>query len=513
MSIKKYIATQDNTLTNAYEENLTTRATASNLGACDIMEIFSIYGQVTSSNPTKSTELSRALIRFPVSKISSDRTAGNIPASGSVNFVLRLYHAESSQTTPANATYKIKPVAQSWEEGFGTDIHKYEDISTDITGSNWIYAAFNPAAKWSVQGGSVLAASEVAPSPQYATTLSDGDEDFEIDITSLVEEWVAGNISNYGLMVKLTSTQEGSASAENPIYSNPTGSTISYYTKRIFARTSQYYYKRPSIEARWDDSRQDDRGNFYYSSSLANGPDNLNTIYLYNYVRGRLTNIPNAGTGNDIFVSLYSGSSNNTEPSGSKLKFYDGKQYVTGGYVSTGIYSASICITGNLGTASLTRLFDVWTSGETGSVQYFTSSIGPVNIDAGNNSNRNSYVTSVENMKSEFRQDEKYRFRVFVREKNWNPNIYTKANASVKPYIIESGSYRVFRIADNFDVVSYATGSTKYTKLSYDVSGSYFELNFDIFEKNYQYGVKLAYYNSYSDSYEEQSEVFKFRVV
>ena len=46
MSIKKYIATQDNTLTNAYEENLTTRATASNAGACDIMEIFSIYGQV-----------------------------------------------------------------------------------------------------------------------------------------------------------------------------------------------------------------------------------------------------------------------------------------------------------------------------------------------------------------------------------------------------------------------------------------------------------------------------------
>jgi hypothetical protein len=510
MGIKKYIATQDNTLTNAYEENLTTRATASNLGACDIMEIFSIYGQVTSSNPTKSTELSRALIRFPVSKISSDRTAGNIPASGSVNFVLRLYHAESNQTTPADATYKIKPVAQSWEEGFGTDIHKYEDISTNTTGSNWIYASFTPTTKWNNQGGSVVSSS-ASPSPRYSATLLDGDEDFEVDITSLVEEWVAGNITNYGLMVKLTSSQEGSASADSPSYSNPTGSTISYYTKRIFARTSQYFYKRPSIEARWDDSKQDDRGNFYYSSSLATGPDNLNTIYLYNYVRGALKNIPVIDNG-PIWVSLYSGSSNNTAPSGSKLKLYDSSQYVTGGWISTGVYTASACITGSH-TSPLTRLFDVWHNGETGSLEYWTSSIDPVIVGAANNSNRDLYVTSVENMKSEFRQDEKHRFRVFVREKNWNPNIYTRANSQVKPTIVESGSYRVYRIADNYDIISHGTGSTKYTKLSYDVSGSYFDLGFDIFEKDYMYAIKFAYYSSYTNSYEEQPQIFKFRVV
>lgn len=312
-------------------------------------------------------------------------------------------------------------------------------------------------------------------------------------------------------MLKLTSSQEGSASADYPTYSNPTGSTISYYTKRIFARTSQYFYKRPMIEARWDDSKQDDRGNFYYSSSLAGPTENFNTIYLYNYVRGRLRNIPVMEDGN-IFVSVYSGSSNNTAPSGSKLKFYDGKQYVTGGQISTGIYTASICITGSK-TKPLTKLFDVWHNGETGSIQYWTSSIQPVAMDAANNSEIESYVTSIENMRNEYRQDEKYRFRIFIREKNWNPNIYTKANTSVKPYIVESGSYRVLRVVDNFDVIPHATGSTKYTKLSYDVSGSYFDLNFDVFEKNYQYAIKFAYYNSYTDSYEEQTEVFKFRVV
>jgi len=214
----------------------------------------------------------------------------------------------------------------------------------------------------------------------------------------------------------------------------------------------------------------------------------------------------------NIFVSVYSGSSTNTAPTGSKLKFYDGSQYVTGGQISTGIYTASICITGSK-TSPLTRLFDVWHNGETGSIEYWTSSLDPAAMHAANNSEIESHVTSIENMRNEFRQDEKHRFRIFIREKNWNPNIYTKANATVKPHIVESGSYRILRVTDNFDVIPHGTGSTKYTKLSYDVSGSYFDLNFDIFEKNYQYAIKFAYYNSYTNSYEEQPEVFKFRVI
>ena len=45
MCIKKYIADKDNTITNAFRSNLTTRGTGSNMGASDILEIFSIYGK------------------------------------------------------------------------------------------------------------------------------------------------------------------------------------------------------------------------------------------------------------------------------------------------------------------------------------------------------------------------------------------------------------------------------------------------------------------------------------
>lgn len=82
MAIKKYIADKDNTITNAFDLNLSTRATGSNMGAADILEVFSIYGQ----NTTSSIELSRALVQFPISDIISDRAAGTVPASGSVRF-------------------------------------------------------------------------------------------------------------------------------------------------------------------------------------------------------------------------------------------------------------------------------------------------------------------------------------------------------------------------------------------------------------------------------------------
>ena len=87
MAIRRYVADADNTITNAYKENLRTRATASNMGQSDISEVFSIYARQSTS----SIELSRVLTKFDISSISTDRDTGVIPASGSVSFYLRLF--------------------------------------------------------------------------------------------------------------------------------------------------------------------------------------------------------------------------------------------------------------------------------------------------------------------------------------------------------------------------------------------------------------------------------------
>jgi hypothetical protein len=136
MGIKRYYAKKDNTITNAFMENLTTRGTGSNMGASDILEVFSIYGQASST----SGEKSRAILKFDctasTNSISSDRTAGTIPASGSVSFYLRMFNAPHGQTLPKSYTMDISAVSGSWNEGTGLDMEAYKDKGS----SNWVNA-------------------------------------------------------------------------------------------------------------------------------------------------------------------------------------------------------------------------------------------------------------------------------------------------------------------------------------------------------------------------------------
>jgi len=147
MSIKKYYANQDNTITNAYQQNLQTRGTEANMGLSDILETFSIYGQASSG----STELERILIEFPVSQIITDRTNGSIPESGKVNFVLNMYNAVNNQTTPRELELVVLPISKMWQEGTGLDMEEYKDVTRGGNGSNWINASSGTA--WANIGG------------------------------------------------------------------------------------------------------------------------------------------------------------------------------------------------------------------------------------------------------------------------------------------------------------------------------------------------------------------------
>jgi len=118
MAIKRYIADTDTTITNAYKENLSTRATAANMGASDSMEVFSIWAQTSSSAAGPSVEASRTLVKFPVSFIAADRDAGNVPASGSVSFYVKFTNAEHGNPLPSNYVLSVLPVSESWDDVF-----------------------------------------------------------------------------------------------------------------------------------------------------------------------------------------------------------------------------------------------------------------------------------------------------------------------------------------------------------------------------------------------------------
>ena len=553
MAIRRYTASADTTIANTYKPNLQTRGTGANMGASDVLDVFSIYGRQSTS----SAELSRVLLKFPVTDISSDRTADTIPASGSVSFYLRVFNAPHSRTVPKDAKYVFQMVSQSWQEGVGLDMEGYTDLTLGKEGSNWMSAS--DSNYWTDVAGTLLAGGSyhtysAGSNDQVDTsiyifdqTLADGTEDIEIDVTPWIEQWIAGTYSNYGIGIMLTASQEASGAVDylagkvsgraddSGNIENPSGSQSSYYIKRFFGRKSQYFFKRPYIEARWDDSLCDDRGNFYYSSSMASPSDNLNTIYLYNYVRGQLKNIAGIEKTGSVMVSLFSGNIDDTAPTGSSGALLINSQstpgttdganvvlqyFATGGWVSTGIYSASLAITASelaTGFDPVLTLYDVWSSGSLADGKHLkrrfhTGSIKPRLQDSSNTIQASRNYLNITNLRNTYRGDETARFNLYVREKNWSPNIYTKANSNIEIKTIYSASYRVYRAIDAYAAVPYGTGSDKHTYLSHDVSGNYFDFNMNLLEPGYEYAFKFSFYDDSLSTWVEQENIFKFRV-
>ena len=483
MAIKRYFANKDNTITNAFRSDLVTRGTGSNMGRSDILEVFTLYGQANSS----SAEVERILIEFKTLEIQTDRTQGLVPASGDVGFYLKLFNARHPFTLPSQYTLQVLAVSGAWQEGVGLDMEEYQDLTYDQLGSNFIRRSGSVA--WVTEGGDFYA------SPKFSQFFPEGNEDLEIEVTSLVEEWLDGTKDNHGFAIKLTEQLEASSS------SNPSGSQRSYYTKKFFGRGTGNFFKRPVIEARWDSTLRDDRGNFFTSSSLAPAKDNLNNIYLYNFVRGRLTNIPDVGTGS-IFCDLY-------ETLGGTPITQCIDTPATGGFVSTGIYSASVCA-----ATTATTLRDVWySSGSTsGITEYHTGSISADNFAASSFSTTRRYVFNITNAQKEYNPDQDARFRFFAREKGWQPSIYTVSQTTVPTLVFESASYQITRVVDDNVVIPYGTGSTEHTLLSYDVSGNYFDLDMSMLEPGYMYAIRLSVFDSAISSYVEQPSEFKFKV-
>mgnify|MGYP003645001222 FL=1 len=490
MGIKKYYSNKDNTITNAFEANLITRGTGSNMGASDVLEAFVIHGQTSASIDAANAEQSRIIIQFPINSIQSDISSGVLPAdTGSIKFHLNLYNAPHGSSTPEDFTLDLKMLSQSWTEGRGLDMDNYSDLGV----SNWVSAS--SGVSWASEGGSALTGLNTSASVSFDTGL----ENISIDVSEQVYKWL-DTTDNYGFLVRFPDSAVSGSD--------------SLYTKKFFGRTSEFYHYQPTIEARWDSARKDNRGNFYISSSVAPAADNLNTLYLYNVIRGQLTNIPGL-TNNELMVELYSGS---TAPAGnaltvigsagSSISAVTGGLLVENGNTITGVYTASFA-----STSSLETIFDVWHTGSGVSrTEFYTGSYEPLSVGTTDLLYDTVYLTTITNLEDNYKKGQKPKLRVFVRDKDWSPNIYTVANAAIETTTIEDAYYSIHRSIDNLDIIPFGTGSSNnnFSRLSYDVSGNYFELDTSCLEPGYMYGIKFAYY--LQGEYREQPEVFKFKI-
>lgn len=611
MSITRYTATKDNTISNAYKEDLSTTAVSSSMGGSDVLEIFSIYGQQSDN----SVEKSRVIIQFPVEKILESRSLGQIPASGSVNFHLNLSNVKHPETLAKQTTISLSPLLQAWSEGDGLDMESYSDVGA----SNWLSASSQVL--WSLPGGINPHSVEShlnSPSTiyEFSSSLDSGTEDVSLDITSLVEDWIRhesssslpskGSIqitgpSAVGNLITLHTTDgqqrnfifstSSNTQGKNVYFQNDAGDTDttrnnllaaivgtnlftatseagsslsltqslngrfgdtkittnaavskvdfaggtgvinngllvklsgsfesgansrSYYTKRFSSRSSEYFFKKPYIEARFDSSIQDDRLNLITSNPALTAAQNSKTIYYHNYVNGVLTDldtspkfilaVDQALTTSAVFAKT---SDHNATGSGANAEEITSDKVPN----TTGVYSATFKIANN---TNKTFLYEKWFKADGTLLRGHPSN--PLTVGIKNyydivNQDSN-YVVNILNLQNSYRQEDQVKFRIYTRKKSRNPNVYTVASSKASVDNIKEGWYKIVRVADNLEVIGYSTGSSpSHSKLSYDVSGSYFDLDMGILEKNYLYEISLL--RKDQNRYVELQEKFRFRV-
>ena len=334
---------------------------------------------------------------------------------------------------------------------------------------------------WSSPGGAYGTATSEPIASYY---FEHGPEDMTIDITSYIESIQAGpdngGYLDSGLLIKLGQDEEAA--------------TRSFYTKKFFARSSEYFFLRPCIEVRWDSSSQDDRANFYAQHPLRTLLQNTHSLYFKNYVNGQLA-APAAAPANLVIWDT-------------SAKENELGQFAVSN-PSTGVYVAEVTLD--------TELEDVYMEWVDGATVFHKEEMEVLQFTPSTSNTVQEYVIAMTNMKSTYlgsdpedeRVTEKARLRLYVRPKNWSPNIYTKVQSGIQNYIVEEAYYKVIRVADEFTIFDYGLENSD-TKLSYDSEGNYFDFDMSLLEKGYSYAFQFMIV--VNGERREQPEVFKFRV-
>jgi len=225
---------------------------ALNTGLDEIMEL-STFESIDGTN-----EVSRPLIQFPSSEITD--IINNKISGSAFDIYLKVYLANASEI-PLNYTVFCHPVAANWNRGtgrLGNSPQTGDGVSWEYTnqsGSNlWIQGSFPSGITGSYNntiGGGTWYSSSLYEATQSFTFISD--KDIEIKVSNTVKAWYSGSISNYGFILKHSSSLEFT--------------TASKFETKYFSDTTHTIYP-PALEFRWNDSVYNTGSLTVISSSL-----------------------------------------------------------------------------------------------------------------------------------------------------------------------------------------------------------------------------------------------------
>lgn len=458
MSFYRIYSTKDTWITNkSIDGTAGNLATGSNHGASPVLNVFAAKAEIQSG----SIELARSLVQFDITELSGKIFLDRVIPSSSVSYILKMFDMKHGDTIPTSYDLFAFPLSRSWDEGVGIDDDDFQDSGY----ANWMSAS--STAVWTNTGSDFLASGYGSASQHFDL----GQEDVEMDVTSVVNAWLTGGLTSNGFVLKLGSTEESNA--------------VDYYVKRFHGRETKYVDKIPYIEARWNDVLKDNRGNFGYNVE--------NKLVMYNFIRGELTVVQEPVTVRvqDHLLGV----------SASFTQSYQTYQ------IASGVLTASIFISN---TASFSASFyDIWFSG---SRVYLTGTFKPLALSASSVNQYDEFTIDVTNLKRVYAVNEEARLKVNVRKRDYKTHRGTVATASLNTEreYIEKMYYSVLNDETGETVVPFGTGTIPYTQLSYDGNGNYFNIWMKNFVPGFKYRLKfLIDINQYDKKIIEEDFVFK----
>lgn len=450
-------------------------ASDANVGRAGTIDIFKLYDEASLPWEAVTTELSRGLIKFDMSRLQELTATALDYSSSNFRAELILFDVNSGLPSPSDFTISVFPLLKKWDEGNGRDVAGFRDIDV----ANWLTASFSLSASlWGLPGAS-SASYDFDQSYERKQTFI-GHENLCVDVTPIVSGILAGAIENNGFRLSITSSQEADQKT--------------YFVKRFASRHVKNELKRPLLRVSWADYVIDDQIDFRLNLT--------GSLFLNSFERGAPANIKSgsafAELSGDNCMSLLV-----TKDSFSKTVSVSQRK-LPGSFLRTvGVYQAQLALFGGemLQSASLLEHATVsgsiemdtfWKSND-GTVCFFTGSLIVKAPDA-TSFNQVPRILSARttNCKKEYSLSESPRLRVFVIDNAEQPR--------PSKYYFQKKSVHLTKVY--YSVIDTLTGEivipfmelNDATRLSCDSEGLYFDLDLTSFVKGRAYSFAFKAY-------------------
>ena len=483
-------ASKDTYITNKIINN-SFRATDSNVGRAGTLDLFKLYNENTLTGSGNQDEISRILIKFDYSKISS-LTGSKIDLNGGLKATLKLFDIMSGHSVPQNFNLIVAPLSQSFDEGVGRDLSSFNDLDTcnfitaSILNSNanlWFSSGANAFGQLGSNNIDVIETANFNDGKGLRNiTVSKyferGNEDLSVDITTLVSASMSGLLPNHGFRISFSGTDESDSKTR--------------FVKRFASRHVNNYLLRPRVEVGFDDSIHDNTPNFYF--------DLTGSVFLTNALRSEYKNLVSGSsltqiTGhNCLNLKLVKGDFNfitnvSQYSAGTENKFQPGVYSATFALNSNnpGIVNRGLSLS-QLIARDKSVTFDAYWDSLDGTVCYYTSSLVIKTNDRDGISmfSKNDIQLYNLNLKESYDQSEKVRVRLFGINLNEQYKYAFKFPLKFKSYIFDRTYYRIKDVLTNELIFDFDRDYNT-TRVSTDDEGMFFDFYMDILQKGRTY--------------------------